>query len=351
MPELIYCADGNRRFADIAMSHGYSYGSRLPATVYHPPVFADQEFKKPNRAAYMAALAEHKPRIATVLDLERPEQYDEVIDWANEAAPYVETVVIIPKYDGAISQLPREVQGRPVRLGFSVPTSYGGTKVDTSEFSGWPVHLLGGHPAEQIRLASHMAVVSADTNYHHKIAFKGEVFLNRWRRYRIPLSQMGILDKEDAAYLAFRISCVNTRAAWNHCPAWIRPGLAEQVGSVKRIANQYKAELGFVNSAALMESIERGGLWVACVGQTVVGFVNFRTRRDGISAVYEIAVDRAWHGKGVGTALLETVPAPRRLKCTVDNPANGFYARSMEMVGQEPGRKRQLNVWAKGVLP
>lgn len=350
VPDLFYCADGNKRFADIATSHGYRYGAKLPSTVYHWPEFADQEYKKPNRARYMAALAEHKPRIATVLDLERPEQFTEVMDWAEEAAQHVtDTIVIIPKYNGAIDRLPRAIWGKEVRLGYSVPTSYGGTEVPYAEFGERAVHLLGGNPTVQIKLAQHLGVLSADTNYHHKFAGKCEVWLNRGRRYRIPLGELGLTDKTDAMYLAFRISCVNMWAGWLHCPAWIRPAILQKdsfdIDAVKRVANVYKNELGFVNKAALIESVERGGLWLACIGQSVVGFVNYRTRRDGISTVYEIAVLPQWRGQRIGAALLATVPSPKRLKCTVDNPANDFYAKSMSFGGTEAGRKRELNVW------
>lgn len=51
-------------------------------------------------------------------------------------------------------------------------------------------------------------------------------------------------------------------------------------------------------------------------------------------------------GDRIGAALLEAVPKPRQLKCTVDNQrANDFYAQSMTHHGTEPGRVRALNVW------
>ena len=70
-PTLIYCGGGNSRFYDIATAAGFKYGSRLPDTIYGPLYFADQDWKQPNRDKYMAGLAEHKPYMASVLDLER----------------------------------------------------------------------------------------------------------------------------------------------------------------------------------------------------------------------------------------------------------------------------------------
>lgn len=88
-PVLIYCADGNRRFAEIAIRNGYMYGAQLPNTVYFDPYFVDQDWRKPNRIRYMIALAQHRPALATVLDWEREDQLPEVLDWAEEASQYV----------------------------------------------------------------------------------------------------------------------------------------------------------------------------------------------------------------------------------------------------------------------
>ena len=87
VPVLIYCADGNKRLAQIAIDAGFRYGARLPARgPHHPVFFADQDWKAPDRARYMTELAEHRPVMATVLDWEQMEQRDEVLSWAEEAA-------------------------------------------------------------------------------------------------------------------------------------------------------------------------------------------------------------------------------------------------------------------------
>ena len=90
-PALIFCAGGNRRYAEIAKDAGYLLGARLPSTVYFEPLyFADQEYQQPNRAAYMDALARYRPYMASVLDWETPEQLPAVMSWAEEAAQYCE---------------------------------------------------------------------------------------------------------------------------------------------------------------------------------------------------------------------------------------------------------------------
>lgn len=169
--DLIYCADGNKRFAEIAITAGFHYGAQLPNTVYYPVWFADQDWRKPNQAAYMAALREHRPKMATVLDWEHDEQLPEVLAWAEDAASVVERVLIIPKVVGGIPQIPHAIGGKPIILAYSVPTKFAGTGVPVWEFSRRPVHLLGGSPQAQMRLTEYLNVVSADGNYANKMAW------------------------------------------------------------------------------------------------------------------------------------------------------------------------------------
>lgn len=172
-PELVYCADGNPDFAARAVSLGWRYGARLPATVYQPVWFADQDWKAPDLDRYAAAVAEHRPEVCTVLDWEHPEQLPEVLAWAEAVAPHVARVVVIPKVPGEVGRVPEVVGGKPVVLGFSVPTSYGGTPCGVWEFGRRPVHLLGGSPQEQMRLARYLNAVSADGNMMAQQARKG----------------------------------------------------------------------------------------------------------------------------------------------------------------------------------
>jgi len=219
-PELIYCADGNRRLAQIAIDAGFRYGAQLPNTVYFWPYFADQDWREPNREAYMAALAEHRPVIASVLDLEREDQLGEVLSWAEEAAQYVERVMVIPKAFGVIPRIPARVAGADVILGYSVPTRFAGTEVPVWEFGRRPVHLLGGSPQAQMRLAHYLNVVSADGNYAAKMAVRWGQFWtsgtatyaqNRWWPR---LDEMGEAIQNDVPYEAFRRSCDNIMRAW-----------------------------------------------------------------------------------------------------------------------------------------
>lgn len=226
-PTLIYCAGGNRRLYEIATAAGFLYGSQLPETIYGPLYFADQDWRKPNRAAYMTALARHRPHMATVLDWEQEEQLPEMLDWAEEAAQYVERVLIIPKVIGGIGKIPRRINGRDIVLAYSVLTRYGGTQLPIWEFAGWPIHLLGGSPQAQMETWHYLRcmteVASTDGNYMQKMALRycqywmpgtAQYAINRWWPTLHEANQGRW--EGDAPYEAFRRSCENIIEAWKN---------------------------------------------------------------------------------------------------------------------------------------
>lgn len=359
MTELIYCASKNKQYAALAIARDFTYGARLPDSVYFSPAFVDQEWKNPNREAYMAALRQYRPRLATVLDWEREEQLHDVLAWADEAARYVtEAVIIIPKVMGCIPRLPRTIRGKQVRLGYSVPTRYAGTGVPKREFTGWPLHLLGGSPQKQYRLAHERGwdVASADGNYIQKQASSAAFFHNgicrtAKNKYFPRLKEVGLSDiHQDVPYLCFDLSLINIRAMWSGCHSGIRLAHPGDFDAITRIARQWNSELGFVSRAMLAQSVGAQELYVAEKEGETCGFVRWHRRRDGWSTVYEIAVDKTRRGQGIGRALLDAVPRPVRLKCTVDNAAaNAFYAaQGMTLARVEQGKRRRLNVWERG---
>jgi hypothetical protein len=217
VPALIYCAAGGFDFRRAATEAGWLNGARLPGTVYDPPLyFADQDWKNPDRAAYLRAVERHRPAVATVLDWERAEQQDEVFAWAEEVGELVQTVVVIPKVPGTIPDIPAQFGGARVVLGYSVPTSYGGTAVPVREFGDRPVHLLGGSPHRQLALADRLNVVSADGNMLKQQAQRCR-FWSRSRGIKGHFVQL----RDRSSYAgcgahveAFRRSLAEVRAAW-----------------------------------------------------------------------------------------------------------------------------------------
>lgn len=184
-PTLIYCGGGNATFADIAIAAGFEYGAQLPDDkVYREPLyFADQNWKRADRVGYVAAVRTYRPHVASVLDWEHEDQLPEVLSWAEDVAPWCAVVMIIPKVQGGVSRIPRMIGGKSVRLGYSVPTKHGGTSLMVSEFQGWPVHLLGGSPHEQVKIYRYLpGVVSVDGNMAMKMAVRFGAFYDFWYR-------------------------------------------------------------------------------------------------------------------------------------------------------------------------
>lgn len=220
MIELYYCAAKNKRFAEIALQGGFDYGAQLPNTVYFAPRFVDQDWKHPDFARYTATLREAKPHVASVLDWEYEHQLPEVLAWAEEAAANVDTVIIIPKVIGSVSRIPERIGGKPVRLGYSVPTGFAGTAVPLREFGNRPVHLLGGSPHKQMRLSRLLKnVVSADGNFIQKMAVERAAFwcpgdAKAKNRYFPQLQEMDGWIGQGAPYEAFSRSVENVIKAW-----------------------------------------------------------------------------------------------------------------------------------------
>ncbi len=127
-----------------------------------------------------------------------------------------------------------------------------------------------------------------------------------------------------------------------------RLGKESDLKDIKKITNQLRDELGFVMNVALIDAMKYDELMVAESDGVVIGFVHFHERRDGWNTIHEIGVRKDFQSMGIGKALFEMVPKPRRLKTTQDNiKSNEFYKRrGMNMTGTEKGRKREINVWA-----
>lgn len=122
----------------------------------------------------------------------------------------------------------------------------------------------------------------------------------------------------------------------------IRNATLDDINHIKQIADKNKTELGFVLRPALVEAARREELLYHPSG----AFCHWHRRRDGISVIYEICVSKELRRKGLGREMVQSLPLPIRLKCPVDNHANGFYQHlRFELVATEPGKKRALNIW------
>jgi len=143
-------------------------------------------------------------------------------------------------------------------------------------------------------------------------------------------------------------------------PITIRLAREEDVQGTKRVADGCRKELSFVNIAILRAAQSKGWLLVATVWndktrtETIIGFANFRIRKDKNGTLYEIAIEKAHRRVGIGRRLINHLIRlvhvadghHLRLKCPEELPANGFYRKiGFKRVGTEEGKTRRLNVW------
>lgn len=83
-------------------------------------------------------------------------------------------MVIVPK-DPKLARCLSTAIPQHYLLGYSVPSRYGSTPIEPIKFRR-PVHLLGGRPDTQRRLATQMPVVSLDCNRFTLDAQFGDYF-------------------------------------------------------------------------------------------------------------------------------------------------------------------------------
>jgi hypothetical protein len=101
-------------------------------------------------------------------------QLDTILHEATLLARHSQHVVVVPK-DPRLRKSIGKVIPPEFVLGYSVPTRYGSTPIAPEAFKG-RVHLLGGRPDVQRRLAEVMNVVSVDCNRFTLDAAFGDYF-------------------------------------------------------------------------------------------------------------------------------------------------------------------------------
>jgi hypothetical protein len=207
-PLLIFCAGRNRRYAEIALAAGFSYGCRSDYRPLFPVAFADLNWQTPDLDRHAAFVAQHRPRLAVAPDVLTLDALDATLRYAEQLATHAEGIIVVPKVDGVLERLPRLPW---LVLGYSVPTRYGsvGSALDW-DFHGWPVHLLGGSPQRQMHLSRYLRVTSADGNSHMKAARWGSF----WEHGGWASKARGLPRDTGGPYRAFALSCTNIAAAW-----------------------------------------------------------------------------------------------------------------------------------------
>jgi hypothetical protein len=215
---LTWCQSGAPRVARTAVSAGWWYGFRSDGMHYAgelgPVELLDIDYQKPNWSRHVDVAARVLPVMAVVTDTMESDQIDRTLRQASEIAPYCQRIIIVPKADGIIKHLPREIGGKQVVLGYSVPTRYGATPLPVWAFATWPVHLLGGGHKAQVRLMSGMDVISADGNAAWAAARRG-IVQGLYDSNKTVKELDGKRWEGNGQLEALRRSLVNMRAFWN----------------------------------------------------------------------------------------------------------------------------------------
>lgn len=166
------------RAASIAIRHGWLPGARYTnlrdARRFDRLGFLDIDWKNYNFKKHLAAARVTRPLLTVARDVEDIECLDRILDQARELSLLCARVIVVPK-DHKFANRLNELIPPEFILGFSVPTKYGGTTLDLKMFDR-PVHLLGGRPDVQRRLANQLNVVSLDCNRFTLDAAFGDYF-------------------------------------------------------------------------------------------------------------------------------------------------------------------------------
>ncbi len=216
----------------LACKSGWLYGLRSSAgacataeiMLSHKVQFVDCLYTDYNHDLHLAQVARYKPKYATVRDIMSKGQcaqagieyypFEQIMKWAEDLSQYADNVIVIPKID-CIKDIPTEYV-----LGYSIPTSHGGTPVPVDKFrstegTGRRVHLLGGSPNKQIAYWAQLPdeVISLDNNYIMKVAAFGRAWYPDGTTKE--LQEVGIGLVTNPLYIALAISLGNFAAFFN----------------------------------------------------------------------------------------------------------------------------------------
>jgi len=198
--DLIYTLQGADATCCLAVRAGMGYGIQSKSFRLcpyldkhkgdaHHVMFCDNEYSEYNHERHIKGLAKVVEaqgsliKYATVRDIMSPEQceaagiewfsFSQIMRWAKDVQEFAENVIVIPKVREVIADIPDKYV-----LGYSVPSSHGGTPLLTDDFRGRKVHLLGGSWRDQIKYWLDLwdEVVSLDNNHCQKIAQYGSMY-------------------------------------------------------------------------------------------------------------------------------------------------------------------------------
>jgi hypothetical protein len=136
--------------------------------------FLDIDWVNYNFVKHLEVAKRTRPLVTVARDVTRLSELPVILDQAYALAQFARTVVVVPK-DPVMADRLESLIPSPFVLGYSVPSRYGQTPIALSAFTR-PVHLLGGRPDVQRRLAGPLRVASLDCNRFTLDAAFGDYF-------------------------------------------------------------------------------------------------------------------------------------------------------------------------------
>lgn len=169
--EIIYCRGGDKDAPIIANETGMRYGSRYDYTPY-ADVWMQDGGEVPDWPRYVEVANRWRPVMALTPDFfGGTKQMHEQVEALK---PLCERIAVCPKFSGAVALIPDSCV-----VAISVRTSYAGFQPFPGEVVGRELHLLGGHPDQQLLLkqiyeAAGANVISVDGNMLGRKAALGQ---------------------------------------------------------------------------------------------------------------------------------------------------------------------------------
>ena len=205
--DIIYCAGGGQKLAEIAIEEGFLYGSRSDdIRKLRCNGLIDINWKMYDWDDHLVKIENHKPKYAVVPDIMRKTELERALTQGEAILTLGSKPIIIPKIPGICKQIPEDYV-----IGISIPTSYAGFLPEVAELRGRKVHLLGGSPPQQREVFWYLSsfdveIGSVDINCHSKASDYGS-YWNGQRWYDKDRDWIG-------KYEAFRRSCKGIMNMW-----------------------------------------------------------------------------------------------------------------------------------------
>ena len=175
---VIKFVNHSKKVVSIAKEYGWLPGARYTnlrdVREFGRLGFLDIDWKNYNFKRHLEVVRNTRPFMTVAKDIENEKELGSIIEQASELSVYCKHVVVVPK-DPALGSKLSLVIPKQFILGYSVPTNYGKTHVPYRFFQR-PVHLLGGRPDVQRKLANFVPVFSLDCNRFTLDATYGDYF-------------------------------------------------------------------------------------------------------------------------------------------------------------------------------